>query len=113
LLLIAIASLAQAADDGWTATWQTVQDRKAVIATVQPVRELPARARIGGTVTTLAVKEGDRIAAGDRIALVVDQKLALQMQALEARIQSQQAELEQTRLDLERAQELRRSGAGT
>jgi RND family efflux transporter MFP subunit len=90
-----------------------VEDRKAVIATVQPVRELLARARIGGTVTALAIREGDRVGAGDRLALVVDQKLALQMQALEARIQSQQAELDQARLDFERAQELRRSGAGT
>ena len=51
---------------------QQVDDRKAVIATVEPVRELKARARIGGTITKLVVREGDRVAAGDQVALVVD-----------------------------------------
>ena len=36
-----------------------VVDRKAVIATVEPVHQLVARARIGGTIAPLAVKEGD------------------------------------------------------
>ncbi len=87
-----------------------VDDRKAVIATVEPVHELLARARIGGTIATLTVKEGDRVAAGDRIALVADQKLVLQMQALQSRIQAQQAERDQAQTDFDRAQELRRSG---
>ena len=34
---------------------QEVDDRKAVIATVEPVRQLVARARIGGTVAQLSV----------------------------------------------------------
>ena len=62
-----------------TAKLQTVDDRKAVIANVEPVRQLLARARIGGTITSLAVREGDRVNAGDRIAVIVDQKLLLQM----------------------------------
>lgn len=90
-----------------------VDDRKAVIATVEPVHELTARARIGGTITELTVKEGDHAAASDRVAIVVDQKLLLQMQALASRIEAQQAERDQAQLDLGRAQELRRSGAGT
>jgi membrane fusion protein, multidrug efflux system len=96
-----------------TVTRRPVEDRKAVIATVQPVHELIARARIGGTISTLSVKEGDRVSAGDRIALVVDQKLALQMQALQSRIQAQQAERDQAEIDFSRASELRRTGTGT
>ncbi len=92
-------------------TRQQVEDRKAVIATVEPVHELLARARIGGTITTLTVKEGDRVTAGDRIAVVADQKLLLQMQALQSRIQAQQAERDQAQIDLNRAQQLRGSGA--
>jgi RND family efflux transporter MFP subunit len=87
-----------------------VEDRKAVIATVEPVRELVARSRIGGTITTLAVREGDRVAAGDRIALVVDPKLALQIQALESRMQAQSAAREQAQIDFGRLQQLRASG---
>lgn len=90
-----------------------VDDRKAVIATVEPVHELMARARIGGTISTLAVREGDEVRAGDRVALVVDQKLLFQMQALDSRIRAQEAERDQAQIDLARAQELRRSGAGT
>jgi len=89
---------------------QTIDDRKAVIATVEPVHELVARARIGGTVSALAVKEGDRMAAGDRIAVIADQKLLLQIAALESRIAAQEAERGQAQTDLARAQELRRSG---
>ena len=72
-----------------------VDDRKAIIATVSPIRDLKARARIGGTVTQLAVREGDSVAAGARIALVVDPKLALQIQALDSRLEAQKANLEQ------------------
>ncbi|HEV2548850.1 MAG TPA: biotin/lipoyl-binding protein [Stellaceae bacterium] len=89
---------------------QTIDDRKAVIATVEPQHELVARARIGGTVSTLAIKEGDRVAAGDRIAVIADQKLLLQIAALDSRIAAQQAERAQAQIDLARAQELRRSG---
>jgi membrane fusion protein, multidrug efflux system len=103
------ASLAQET----TAAQRMVDDRKAVIATVEPVHELIARARIGGTITTLSIKEGDQVAAGDRVAVVVDQKLLLQMQAVASRIQAQQAERDQAQIDLQRTQELRRSGVAS
>jgi len=89
---------------------QAVDDQKAVIATVEPVHELLARSRLGGTITTLTAKEGDRVTAGDRIALVADQKLALQMQALESRIQAQQANRDEAQIVFDRVQRLRGSG---
>ena len=65
---------------------------------------------IGGTIVALAVREGDQVAASDRIALVVDPKLALQIQALESRIQAQSAAREQAQIDFNRMQQLRASG---
>jgi membrane fusion protein, multidrug efflux system len=112
LLLPAIAALPAGAGEHTVAA-RLVADQKAVIATVEPVHELIARARIGGTITTLAVREGDQVVAGDRVAIVVDQKLLFQTEALDSRIRAQQAERDQAQLDLTRAQELRRSGAGT
>ena len=112
-LSLALAAAAPAAAADQAVRRQAVEDRKAVIATVEPVHELVARARIGGTIGALAVKEGDRVGAGDRLALVADQKLLLQMAALQARIQAQQAERDQAQTDLGRAQELRHAGVGT
>ena len=111
--LILVLTPVVAAAENWTVTASTVDDRKAVIATVEPVHELPARSRIGGTIAELKVKEGDRVAANDRLALIVDPKLSLQMQGLDARIQAQQAQRDQARLDFDRAQELRSSGTVT
>ena len=108
--LLLMAGVLQPAAAQQAVTRQQVDDRKAVIATVEPVRELPARARIGGTIVALAVREGDQVAAGDRIALVVDPKLALQIQALESRIQAQNAAREQAQIDSNRMQQLRGSG---
>jgi RND family efflux transporter MFP subunit len=92
---------------------QQVDDRKAVIATVEPVRELKARARIGGTITRLAVREGDHVAAGDQVAMVVDPKLALQIQALESRLEAQSANRDQAQIDYNRTQQLRASGTAS
>ena len=108
--MLLMAGLLSTAAAQQTVTRQQVDDRKAVIATVEPIRELVARARIGGTIVALSVREGDQVAAGDRIALVVDPKLALQIQALESRIQAQSAAREQAQIDLNRIEQLRTSG---
>ncbi len=90
-----------------------VADQKAVIATVEPVHQLVARARIGGTIASLSVKEGDSAAAGAEIAVVADPKLVLQMQGLESRIQSLQSQRDKAKADFDRAVELERRGVST
>jgi multidrug efflux system membrane fusion protein len=90
-----------------TVRLRTVDDRKAVISTVEPVRQLVARARIGGTITSLTVKEGYWVNANEHIAVIADQKLLLQMQALQSRIQAQQANRDQAQINFDRVQKLR------
>ena len=90
-----------------------VADQKAVIATVEPVHQLVARARIGGTIASLDVKEGDSAAAGAQIAVVADPKLVLEMQGLDSRIQSLQSQRDKAKADFDRAVELQRRGVST
>jgi multidrug efflux system membrane fusion protein len=113
LFLALFSSGAAIAADSYVIHTTEVADRKAVIATVEPVHQLAARARIGGTIVSLAVKEGDTVAAGAQIALVADEKLALQMQALDARIASQQSQRDQAKTDYDRTAELARRGVST
>jgi RND family efflux transporter MFP subunit len=88
----------------------TLPDRKAVFATVESTDILQARARIGGTLGDLTVDEGDSVTAEQRLAVVGDQKLILQMQGVDARMRSLSAELSQAQVDLGRASQLRKQG---
>ena len=88
-----------------------VADQKAVFATVESRRIVPARARIGGTVAELAVKEGDHVKLGQVLAAVGDEKLALQLRSLDAQIAGLEAQLAQAKMDLARAEELFSRGA--
>jgi len=113
-IAMALSSASPAAAEGALTVQRTqVEDYKAVFATVQTLQEVPARARIGGTLTRLTVREGDRVQGGDRLAVVIDPKVAPQLQVLEARIQAQQAQRDQAQIDFQRAEELRRAGVGT
>lgn len=90
-----------------------VTDEKAVFATVESRNVVPARARIGGTITSLAIQRGDRVAQGQVIAMVTDPKLQAQIDALDAAIAGLQSQLAQAALDLGRARTLARTGAGS
>ncbi|HWM48349.1 MAG TPA: efflux RND transporter periplasmic adaptor subunit [Xanthobacteraceae bacterium] len=88
-----------------------VPDQKAVFATVESRRVVPARARIAGIVADLAVKEGDHVELGQVVATVGDEKLVLQMKSLDAQIAGLEAQVTQAQTDLTRAEEL--VGRGT
>ena len=112
-LLLLICASGALAGETFVARSLDVVDRKAVIATVEPVHQLVARARIGGTIATLAIKEGDNVVAGAIVAEVTDEKLALQMQALDARIASLESQRNQAKADFDRVAELQRRGVST
>ena len=83
---------------------------KAVFGQVQSRDVVPARARIGGTVTALSVEEGSAVKAGDVIARVVDDKLALQLGAVDARIKAIQAQFDNAKIELDRGNQLLQGG---
>lgn len=87
-----------------------VNDPKAVFATVESSNVVPARARIGGTVTALKVNRGDMVREGEVIATVTDDKLALQLDALDAQIEGAKAAFDKAQLDQGRMERLRQSG---
>lgn len=83
-----------------------ISDDKAVFATVEAPKPVPARVRTGGTVAQLTIKEGDEVTAGQVIATVGDEKLALQMKSLDAQIAGLEAQLAQAKTDLSRTESL-------
>ena len=88
-----------------------IADSKAVFATVESSNVIPARARIGGTLAQLTVKEGDRVAPEQVLATVGDEKLVLQMKSLDGQIAALQAQAQQAQTDFDRTEDL--VGRGT
>jgi RND family efflux transporter MFP subunit len=94
-------------------TPQSITETKAVYGRVESRFVIPARSRIGGTLVELSVSEGSVVAAGQVIARVVDEKLALQIAAVDARIRAATSELANARAEYERVQALLARGATT
>lgn len=105
-----LAGVALAAEE-FTVKAVTVDDRKAVFATVETINTTDARSRIGGTVTELTIDEGSAITAGQVIARVVDPKLSLRLKAIEARMSSVRSQRDLAKTALDRAVKLRAKGA--
>jgi RND family efflux transporter MFP subunit len=97
----------------FTVALRPLADEKAVFATVESRNVVPARARIGGTVVDLSVRDGDEVTQGQQLAIVGDDKLQLQIHALDAQIEGLRAQLAQGQTDLKRADTLARSGAAS
>lgn len=83
---------------------------KAVFGMVEARDTVPARARIGGTIVVLAVEEGTAVKAGEVVARVIDDKLALQIDAVDARMKGLTAELDNATTELQRARSLQAGG---
>jgi RND family efflux transporter MFP subunit len=108
LVATALTLFAQAAiaEQIFVVAPKTVADEKAVFATVESANVVPARARIGGTVVELAVKEGDGVKQGQVLATVGDEKLALQMKSVDAQIAGLESQVAQAQTDLDRGEDL-------
>ncbi len=104
-LLLAGPALSQTAPT-FEVTSTLIADRKAVFATVESVDTLIARTRVGGTIAELLVDEGDMVAAGDVLALVINEQIAPQIASAGSQAEALEAELSQAREDLDRALDL-------
>lgn len=113
VMAVLLATLPARAEQPLTVHAQRIEDHKAVVATVEPVHQLVARTRIGGTVASLTLKEGDQVKTGQELAVIADPKLALQIQALDQRIRSQVAQRDKAANDFTRTQELQKRGVST
>ncbi len=113
LPLIIIAAALPAAAETLTVAPEPVTEWKSVYGQVETRDRVPARARIGGTVVELMVTEGDRVTAGQRIAVITDTKLQFQIDALDAQLDAVRAQLETARADLARGEQLIERGVIT
>ena len=91
----------------------TIEDKKAVFATVQSTDSIAARVRISGTIAKLNVTEGSQVKQGEVIATVADPKIGLQIDATDAQIRAAEREIENLKTELERAEALLKRGSGT
>jgi RND family efflux transporter MFP subunit len=113
-LALALALLPAAATAGSIVVESvTVPEWKAVYGRVEARDTVPARARIGGTLVELLVTEGDLVEAGQRIALVRDDKIAFQVGALDARLKALAAQLGNAEAELARGEALVQRGVAT
>ncbi len=108
--ILGSVGLTAAAAADFTVTLRSVNDEKAVFATLEGDSVVAARARIGGTVERLTVREGDVVRAGQVIGAVADEKLALQIGSLDAQIAALKAQVDQSQTDLARIEPLVKSG---
>lgn len=86
---------------------------KAVYGRVEARDSLVARARVGGTLVSLDVSEGDTVKAGQRIAIVRDDKIDFQVSALDAQLKALDAQLQNAEAELARGQTLVDKGVAT
>ena len=105
-ILFAIMSAGPLSAETLVMTSEPIVEWKAVYGQVETRNRVPARTRIGGTITELAVSEGDIVAAGASIGRVEDDKLVFQLEALDAQLAALTAQVETARADLERGRTL-------
>lgn len=91
----------------------TLTEWKAVYGRIEARDRIPARARLGGTLVQLDVAEGDIVAAGQPLAMIVDEKLAFRLSAIAAQRDALSAQLANAETELQRGEDLLARGVTT
>jgi RND family efflux transporter MFP subunit len=102
--------LSAAAAETFRVETAEIDDLKPVSATVEGVTLVPARAQEAGSVSQLNVREGDKVATGQVVAVLSDPELAARQSAAAARVDAARAQAEQAQRDLERNRPLAGEG---
>ena len=113
LALLMLPASGAPAEETWTARPATVTEWKAVFARVEARDSIPARARLGGTLVSVDVSEGDRVEKGQPIASIVDEKLTLKLRAIDTQFGALNSRLKTAQAELERGEELLKRGVTT
>lgn len=114
LLVASALSVVRAdAEGAYTVTPLQITDWKSVYGRVEPRRMVPARARLGGTLETLEVTEGDMVEAGEIVGRVVDVSLQFRLEANESQLEALQSQLTNAQTELTRGEELLDRGVTT
>jgi len=110
--LVASLPLASLAEDVVLAP-VSVTEWKAVYGRIEARSRIPARARLGGTLISLEVSEGDVVTAGQVLAQVVDAKIDYQLAAIDAQLQALAARMDNAKVELTRGEDLLARGVST
>jgi len=91
----------------------SVMEWKVVYGRIEARSRIPARARLGGTLVSLDISEGDVVTAGQVLAQVVDAKIIFQLAAVDAQLQALTAQLDNAKAELTRGEDLLARGVTT
>ena len=92
---------------------EPITEWKAVYGRIEARETVPARARIGGLVAELSVSEGELVEAGQRIALVRDDKIEFRIAVMNAQAEALRSQLATAASELERGEALKERGVIT
>lgn len=113
-LILAVLLLANGAEAETLSISPTeITEWKAVQARVESRDIVPARARIGGVIEELMISEGDLVTAGQTLGLVIDDKIAFQIDALDAQLAALEVQLETAQAEFARGETLLNQGVVT
>lgn len=112
-LLLPFSALAETPLEAHPLHEVTVIEWKAVFGQIETRNLVPARARLGGTLGAITVSEGDEVTQGQPIGTITDQKLVLQLNAVDAQMAALTAQLDNAKTELKRGEDLVERGVST
>ncbi|NDW53775.1 efflux RND transporter periplasmic adaptor subunit [Aliiroseovarius sp. PrR006] len=112
-LLVALFPFVTMAEGPFVAKNVDVTEWKAVFGRIEARDRVQARSRLGGTIISINVSEGSTVEKGQQIASITDEKLTLQLNAIDATLTSLASQLDTATADLQRGEDLLKRGVAT